>query len=250
MKNLLKFFLGLAVALGVGWAQAGDFEGEVDMTMTTNNDKTLPIQYFVKGHKARTKTTVTGEKGSFSGSSIYDWQTNQIIILMDSQKMYMVSQVHPEKWHYQNNNNYKITDTGKSENILGHDAEEWDWTSDNDNGKVWLTTGIGSWWGSQMAAQANKLPPDQRALVSMVVSKKLFPMKWETDDKSGKMRNSAVVTKVEAKSLGDDMFEPPSDYKKFDMGNMFGNAASNSAQSSGSSSGQDALSGVKANLPF
>jgi hypothetical protein len=252
MNNLLKAILGFAVALAAGWAQAaGDFEGEVDMTMTTNNGKTLPIQYFVKGHKARTMTSVTDKKMSYTGSAIYDWQTNQIIMLMDQQKMYMVNQVHPEKWHYDNNNkHFKVTDTGKSENILGRTAEEWDYTSDDDNGKVWLTPGIGNWWGSEMAAQADKLPPDQRALVNMVVSKKLFPMKWETDDKSGKVRNSAVVTKVEAKSLGDDMFEPPSDYKKFDMGNLF-NGSNQSAGSNDSSKKTDALGdALKSKLPF
>ncbi len=251
MKCFLKVFLGLAVALGTGFAQAGDFEGEVDMTMTTNNGKTLPIQYFVKGHRARTQITISNEKGSFSGGSIYDWQTNQITMLMDKQKMYTVSQVHPEKWNYDGNSkHFKVTDTGSTETILGHSCEEWDYTSDDNNGKIWLTPGIGNWWGSEMAAQANKLPSDQRALVNLVVSKKLFPMKWETDDKSGKIKNTGTVTKVEAKSLGDDFFEPPPDYKKFDMGNMF-NSANPSAGSPNSSGNQDPVgSALKSKLPF
>ncbi len=250
MKHALNVLAGLAVALAGGLAQAsGDFEGEVDMTMTTNNGKTLPMQYFVKGHRMRVKTTTgnNNDQKSFSGSAIFDWQTNQMTMLMDQQKMYMVNQLHPEKWKYDSNGkHFKITDSGNSEAILGHTCEEWDYTSDDANGKVWLASGIGNWWGTEMAAHANKLPADQKALVNLAISKKLFPMKWETDDPSGKVKNTGVVTKVEAKSLDDSFFEPPSDYQKFDMGSMLGNGAANT----GSSSGQDALSGVKPKLPF
>lgn len=248
MKGFFGVLLGLVLAFSAGRVLAsGDFEGEVDMTVTTSNGKTLPIQYFVKGHRARTQMTVTSDKGTFSGGSIFDWKTNQMTMLMDKQKMYTVSQVHPEKWNYNNNDkHFKVTDSGNSETILGHTCEEWDYTSDDNNGKVWLAPGIGNWWGAEMAAQANKLPQDQKAMVNMVLSKKLFPMKWESDDKSGKAKNSGTVTKVEAKSLGDDMFEPPSDYKKLDMGSMF-----NGAGASNSSGNQDAVgNALKSKLPF
>jgi len=236
--------LGLTVALSAGWAQAsGSFEGEVDMKMTTHNGKTMSMQYFVKGNKALSK--MDSEDGKFSGSGIYNLQTKQMTIIMDKQKMYMVSQLHPEKFQYDNNKHFKVTKTGKTETILGHTCQEWDYTSDDENGKVWLTPGIGNWWGTQMAAQSDKLPADQRAMVKMVVDQKLFPMKWESDDKSGNSRATGEVVKIEAKSLSSSLFEVPAGYKKFDMGAMMGEGSDGRK-----SPGIDPLGAVKPKLPF
>ncbi len=245
MKSFSRMVLGLVIALSAGWVwAAGSFEGEVDMTITSQNGKSLSMQYFVKGDKAR--SNMTSEDGKFSGGGIYNLKTKEMTVIMDKQKMYMVSQLHPEKFQYDNNKHFKVTKTGKTLEILGHGCQEWDYTSDDDNGKVWLTPGLGNWWGTQMAAQADKLPADQKAMIKMVVDEKLFPMKWESDDKSGNSKATGVVTKVEAKSLSSSLFEVPSGYKKLDMGNMF-----NGAGASSSSGNKDAVGdAIKSKLPF
>ncbi len=245
MKNAFRFLLGLTLALAVGLARAtGNFEGEVDMKMThTGSDKTMTMQYFVKGHKMRTQ--MEGKEG-MSGGGIFDWQSHEMIILMDKQKMYMVSQLDPAKMAYGKDHHFKITKTGETLDILGYTCREYDYTSDNGSGKVWLASGIGSWWGTEMAAQANKLPPDQRALVNMVEAQKLFPMKSETMDQSGNAKSEMEVTKVEEKSLSSSFFEVPDGYKKLDMGAMM-NQTSGGSNPSGNG---DPLSGVKPKLPF
>lgn len=244
MKHFLLMVLGLAVALSAGLVRAaGSFEGEVDMKMTTSNGKNMTMRYFVKGHKAMSK--MDGEDGKFSGGGIYDLQTKQMIVILDKQKMYMVTQLHPEKFHYDNNKHFKVTKTGRTLSILGHNCQEWDYTSDDDNGKVWLTPGIGNWWGTQMAAQSDKLPEDQKSLVKMVVDEKLFPMKWETDDKSGNSRGTGEVTKIEKKSLSSSLFEVPAGYKKLDMGKLMGGG--NNPSSGNKDIVGDAL---KSKLPF
>lgn len=221
MKNMIKLVLGLALVLSAGWVQAAEsFEGELDMKITAPRGKTVTVQYFVKGHKARTMVTTEDEK--FSGGGIYDWQAKQMTIILDQQKMYMVGQVHPEKYQSEYDKHLKVTKTDKTLVILGHKCQEWDYTSENDNGKVWMTPGIGSWWGSQMAAQSDKVPSDQKALVKLVVEQKLFPMKWETADKSGKPLGSGEVTKIEKKSLSSSLFQPPAGYKKMTTPNFGG----------------------------
>src|SRR5690349_19740651 len=95
---------------------AGDFEGEVDMKMSrSNSDKSVMMQYFVKGHKIRTQTESSDSK--YSGGAIMDLQTHQLIMVMDKQKMYMVSQTHPEKFHYGQDKHFKMHNTGKTETI-------------------------------------------------------------------------------------------------------------------------------------
>jgi len=245
MKNLAKAALSILLAwgLGTGLSRAGEFEGEVDMKMThADSDKTMMIQYFVKGHKMRTQ--MESKEGMVGG--IFDWQTHEMIILMDSQKMYMVSDLHPEQFVYGKDHHFKITKTGETQEILGYTCREYDYESDNGKGKVWLAPGIGSWWGTEMAAQANKLPPDQRAMVGMVVAQKLFPMKSETMDQSGNAKAEMEVVKVDKKSLDPSLFEVPEGYKKLDMGAMMNQTSGGSNPSSGS----DPLSGVKPKLPF
>src|SRR5579871_3549425 len=138
-------------------------------------------------------------------------------IVMDKQKMYMVSHLHPEKLQAEANKHFKISKTGKTTEILGHTCQEWDYTSDDENGKVWMTPGIGSWWGNEMAGQSDRLPADQRAMVQTVMAQKLFPMKWESDDKSGNAMGSGEVTRIEKKSLDSSLFEVPAGYKKMEM---------------------------------
>jgi hypothetical protein len=245
MKKLLRAALSIAFmgGLSLGVSLAGQFEGEVDMKMTrAGSDQTMMIQYFVQGHKMRTQSE--GKEGMVGG--IFDWQTHEMIILMDKQKMYMVSDLHPEQFVYGKDHHFKITKTGETLDILGYTCREYDYESDNGKGKVWLASGIGSWWGTEMAAQANKLPPDQRAMVGMVVAQKLFPMKSETMDESGNLKSEMDVVKVKEKSLDPGLFEIPEGYQKFDMGAMMNQTSGGSSPSGGS----DLLGGVKPKLPF
>ena len=246
-KTKIVWLMGLVILLaGRRLMAAGSFEGEVDMKMTHGNSTDGKIiQYLVKGNKIRFQPD--SKDGKNTGAAIFDSQNSQFIMIMDKRKMYMVNQLHPEKFKYGKDHHFKMTKTGNSKDILGYDSQEWDYSSDNDNGKIWFASGIGNWWGTQMAAQADKLPSEQRGMVSMVLSKKLFPMKWESTDKSGNVKNGAEAVKVEKKSMDSSLFEVPAGYKKFDMGNLFGGGNS---QSSGNSSQGDPLSGVKSKLPF
>ena len=221
-----KLTWGLAILLALGPAAlkaAGTFEGEVDMKMsTTGGDKTYLMNYFVKGHKLRTQ--MDSPDGKFSGGSIFDFKNHILITVMDKQKMYTENKLHPENYGKGKDNHFKMHKTGNSETILGYSCQEWDYESDNSHGKIWFAQGIGDWWGSSMAAQSKNLDSSQKALVNMVVSKKMFPMKYEFDNESGKGATMEVV-KVEKKSLDSSLFEVPAGYKKIqmpDFGNMGG----------------------------
>ena len=250
-RTKMAWLMGLAMLLaGSRVMAAGSFEGEVDMKMTHgNSDDGKIIEYLVKGNKIRFQPDA--KNGKNIGAAIFDTLNNQYIIIMDKNKMYMVSQLHPEKFTYGKDHHFKMTKTGNSKDILGYSSQEWDYTSDKDNGKVWFASGIGNWWGAQMAAQADKLPSEQKAMVSMVLSKKLFPMKWESTDKSGNIKSAAEAVKVERKSLASSLFEVPAGYKKLDMGKLLGGGGnSNQSANQDSSEKKDILSGVKPKLPF
>jgi len=215
--NRLGWLLGLAVMLtGSRVMAAGEFEGELDMKMSSGNaEKSMVMQYFVKGHKMRSQAS--SEDGKFSGGAIIDFQTHQMIMVMDKQKMYMVSKLNSEAFTPKKDNHFKITKTGNTQTILGYSCREWDYTSDDNSGKMWFASGIGNWWANSMAAQSKNLTSDQKAMVNLVLSEKLFPMKWESTGKDGNVRGSSEVVKIEKKSLDSSLFSPPAGYKKFNM---------------------------------
>jgi Domain of unknown function (DUF4412) len=209
--------MALAVLLAAGGAWASGFEGEVDMNMKGNGhngEKAPVIRYFVKGHKLRTQIDDSGH--DFSAVGIIDLKTHEMIMLMEKQRMYMVHQIHPEKWENEEDRHFKMVETGHTQRILGYACREWDYTSDKDRGRVWFASGLGAWWGTQMASQNEKLSPSQKLLVRVVLDKKLFPMKWESISPSGEVTSSMEVVKVERKALSSGLFSIPPGYKKFD----------------------------------
>ena len=213
--------LGLAALRSAGRCLAGGFEGQVDMKMTQGNSgKSTAMSYYVKGNKIRVE--IDNSDGEALGSGIMDLKTHQYIAVMDKQKMYMVSQLHPEKFSYGKDHHFKMNKTGRSEKILGYSCQEWDYTSDEGSGKIWFAKGIGNWWGTSMAAQSDKLSPSQKAMVKMVLSEKLFPMKYEFSKKSGEADGTMEVTRIEKKSLSSGMFKPPAGYKKMEMPSLGG----------------------------
>jgi hypothetical protein len=225
-----KFKWSLALILGVlltaGRSMAfGDFEGQVDMKMThKGSDKVTDMKYLVKGSKLRMQ--VESAESKYKVATIMDMKKHQLITVMDDKKMYMVTDIHPEKFAGpKKDHHFSIKKTGNSETILGHDCQEWDYSSDDSSGKIWFTKGLGNWWGNSMAAQSDKLPSDQKAMVKTMLSEKLFPMKYQFNDKSGTATGTMEVTNIEKKSLSSDLFEPPAGYKKVSVPSFGGDGS-------------------------
>jgi hypothetical protein len=217
MKKILwAGILALSLAAGNSLWAFGAFEGEVDMELKVmGHDKTAPMKYFVKGHKLRTQ--MDSPDGKFSGGTIFDFEDHELITVMDKQKMYTVSKIHPEDFKPGADHHFKMHKAGNSETILGYSCEEWDYESDMDNGKIWFAQGFGNWWANSMASQKTHLDASQRAILNMVISKKMFPMKYEMNNKDGHSATMEVV-KIEKRSLDPSLFEAPAGYKKLDMG--------------------------------
>ena len=218
--------LGLGALLTVGRVMAfGDFEGQVDMKMThKGSDKSNSIQYLVKGSKLRMQ--MEGAESKYKVGSIMDMKKHQVITIMDDKKMYMVTDIHPEKFTGpKKDHHFSIKKTGHSEIILGYSCQEWDYSSDDSSGKMWFAKGIGNWWGNAMASQSDKLPSDQKAMVKTMLSEKLFPMKYQFNDKAGNPTAMMEVTNIEKKSLSSSLFEVPAGYKKMDMPSFGGDGS-------------------------
>lgn len=89
MKPLLVLLAGLGLAAGA--ARAENFEGRVTMRFTVEAKTPTDLLYSVRDGRARIDTEVQG----MSAGIIMDRPKGEMMILMNSQKMYLVRSLPP-----------------------------------------------------------------------------------------------------------------------------------------------------------
>lgn len=212
MKKLFNLIFALLIFTGFISAQES-FEGKVKFKVTTD-DNSQTIDYFVKDGSF--KMEVPGES---QGSVIM--KKGKMLILMPEQKMYMESPINLDE-HFEKNmeeskinpdniENYK---TGKTKEILGHEAEQYVYSDDENEVEVWVAKDLGglNFFTNPMGKQSEW----QKKLNEI----SYFPLLMISKNKKGEEVSRFEVVDLEEKSLSDDMFEAPSDYKKMDMMGM------------------------------
>jgi hypothetical protein len=220
MKKIL-ISSGLAVLLAsFGAVRAMAFEGSVSYHMTAGKSES-DFSYLMKGSKMRVDMGKKGQKFS----SIVDMKTRKSITLMHENKMYMTGDIpEPGKEKGKAKPEGKLVKTGNSEKILGRTCEEWLYTDKHGKTRIWLAKGMGVFAGMM---KGNSLSRD--AWVKLAESKGMFPLKTVSETKDGKTF-TMVATDIQEKSLGDDLFKAPKNYKpmqmpKVDMGEALKNQA-------------------------
>jgi Domain of unknown function (DUF4412) len=199
------------------------FEGEIVMKITNKDqDKPQTIDYYCKGNKIRFESKAKDDENE-GGAMILDTKDYNSIILIPSQKMYM-------SYSYKNmfgagsdslknkiqtemdKGNIKIT--GKTKDINGFSCEQWTFKADDGtSGEAWMTKGIRNFFFFSNPMRPGNEPDWQKKLTN----EGYFPMEVTTNDKDGNLESKMEVTSIEKKSLDESLFNPPSDYKKFDM---------------------------------
>ncbi len=220
MKKLLLFLAGCVLAPAV--LCAAEFEGRVNFKMTPASGKSQEVHYAMKNGKIRIE--MPGQRGMMGGM-ILDPAKRETTMIMDEQKMYMTmpmpdvaQQVEKAKQEG------TLEKTGETEKILGFTAEKYLSTYGNTKTELWLAEGLGSFIGFSSAGspmggrRAAETP--QAAWEKALAGKALFPLRVVSYDKAGKEAFRMEATAVEKQALPEDLFTPPADYQKFDMGGM------------------------------
>jgi hypothetical protein len=238
-KSSWSLVLGF-VLLFTGWAGAsGPFEGEVDYQVTTQGGKKVDLVYLIKGKKIRIQTQAEGHEANM----IMDLASKKMLMLMPAQKMAMTMDIpNVKKTNASAVGTFKKT--GRTDVILGRKVEEWAYKGKKGHGSFWVTSGLGSFMGL-----GGKPGEGGEAWLEAIKQKKLFPLKMEYQDDSGKTSMTMIATKLEERSLSEDLFKVPSGYKKVDMGHMF-DGASGAPKGAKAQPQGDPLEGVKPKLPF
>ncbi len=231
MRSISFIAAALLVTPPVTAAAQQTFEGVVEYDMMTDNH-TIHTIYYQKGSHVRMEMNMGGQ----ASAMIMDGTTGTMTTLVPSQKMYMTMNLRAMagemRQHRDSVHLPKITATGRHETIAGHDCEHVLMTDDQEHATVdaCVARGMGyymSGGGGRRAAQDfwSGIPnaDDPRyAAFRRQFANGFFPLKMEMRDEHGKVGMTMVATKIDRRSLSDDLFKPPADYKEMKMPTMPG----------------------------
>lgn len=225
MTSLLRLLLTSVVLAPVA-VLAASFEGKISYKITVPREKPMEMHQSIKGDKMRMASPAKGGEG---GNMVMDIKKKEMLMIMDSEKMYMTMQI-PDEAEVPSRaaQETKIEKTNITEKILGYTATKYLTTSDNVKTEMWLAEGIGTFMGMGNSSSGGgsgglfgrKKEPSSKAWEKALAGKDLFPLRVVELDQAGKERFRLEVTAISKESLPDSLFLPPDGYQKLDMGGM------------------------------
>ena len=193
---------------------------ELDENDTAKSEQPNFVDYSMKGDFLR--VDITTAKGQHL-SSIWDLNKHEMTTLMPEQKMYMVMKTEDLAAAAQNAApKVQIEKTGETEKILGYTATKYlvTDTERKTTTDVWAAEGLGTFMMGRSSpfAKNGGMSPVEKELAA----RGFFPLRMVSHDASGAEVFRMEAVSIDKKSLSDDLFAPPADYHRFDMGGLFG----------------------------
>jgi len=227
----------LALLVSTAPLAAADFEGRIDMKRTaakpSMENPNSSISIFVKSPKMRVDATLdfadkskkqTQGQPVLSIATIFNEATNESLIIMPEQKMYMIMKTENTGAAAAATAQKAATackPTGKTATILGYRVEEYVCTTSGAYTEVWAAKGIGKFrMAKKQDKKSQSKPSDWEVFMD---SNDLFPLKvTEYKKKGGDLVYVLEVTKIDKSTQPASLFEPPAGFQKFDMSAMMG----------------------------
>lgn len=193
--------------------QAQDFEGVIHFEIPEMAQQGMgEMPYMVKGNKGRMEMNHMGQK-------------NAMLILPDESKMVMViekmqgyiemdtNNKSSSDTEMEDENDADMTNTGETKTIAGRSCEVWRMESEDGTFETCMANGMGTFMMPQNEMQKGQAPKWAQTFAE----KGAMPLEIveiQNGNRSVKMK----ATKIEEKSLSDDLFEIPEGYR--DMSGM------------------------------
>ncbi|GAB1488184.1 hypothetical protein MASR2M8_06290 [Opitutaceae bacterium] len=216
ITQILFLLAGLTAATASLSAQA--FEGRVTMTMKEGSSKPMVVNYAMK--KDLIRFDMKADKGE-TASSIMNFAKKEMIMLMPSEKMYMVMPMqdlaNAAKTAAETTS--PLEKTNETEVILGYTCTKYIARDKDSVTEIWAAEGIGMF----AMGSANPMKPSPRnAWEAELVEKGFFPLRVIGKNNRGREQFRLDVTAIDKQSLPDSEFIAPADYQRFDMGGGMG----------------------------
>ncbi|MGE5456920.1 MAG: DUF4412 domain-containing protein [Methanococcaceae archaeon] len=220
MRNKLNllftaFFFFIPLLLTNSYCQKS-FEGVVDVKISGTKEDNK-VKLYVKNDMARVEMNENAKDESShpkTGSMIF--KDKKMIVLMPEKKQYFERKFDlsekKDKYDKKVNLDKNLQKTGKTQTILGHTAEQWLGHDDNGENEIWMTNELGS---LPLLKTFGATENDQEWQKKLAEG--YFPLLGIQRTVAGKEKGRFEVTNIEQKSLSNDIFSPPGDFKKMEM---------------------------------
>ncbi len=218
MHNFRSFSAALCCALLAPVAlSAASFEGQIEMTMS-NGGQTHNVTYQTKAGHMRINMPM---EGMGEAAAIVDYETGKMITLIPQMKAYMeIPLAAPmEAAKAQARPAGELKKTSETAEILGYTCTKYIYEEKEGPIEIWATDELGQFM-SMPKGNPMKGGGAAPSGWESAIEGDFFPMRLVALNKRGKERMRWEVTGVKKMSLPDSAFEPPANYKPFNMGAM------------------------------
>ncbi len=217
ISSLLLFTIILTFST-VSLAQNSDFEGQVKINGEQEGTE-YEIEYLLKGEKMRMEVQQPKKMVLISDEE-------DMIMLMPENKQYMtfpkdqLERMQQMIGSGQTSGTEELIDedmelqkTGETKEVLGRDCELWVYEDEDKKVETWVTSGFRNFMGFTSPLEGGNAD----AWTGLFGNPDLFPMEMTQWDKDGNEMSKFRITRMEEKSLSNDLFTPPSDYGKMNI---------------------------------
>lgn len=227
MNHLIRSLCLGALIAAPALNAADAFVGKVSLAMTDEKGKTTIMNSSMKGSSTRMETE------GLPGAMIMDFKKREVIILMDSEQMYMVMPIQTDETAPETKAkpaaDPTIVETGKTENILGYLCKQVMVTEGKKVTEMWIAEGLGLFAGMGSPGGGGggmfgkkKGNAETAKWEQVLKGKGGFPLRVITRNAAGKETYKMEATKIEKGGVTDADFLPPKNFQKFEMPDMGG----------------------------
>lgn len=213
MKKLSLFVLALSITCFIGMpttTTAQDFEGVIYFEMADLAKQGMgEVPYMVKGNKGRMELSHQGQKNAMlmlPGES-------KMVIIIEQMNGYIEMDLNDDNTEMDNASEADMTNTGEIKTIAGKTCEVWKMESKDGTFETCMAKGMGTFMMPQNQMQQRDAP----AWVKKFAEEGSMPLEI-IEIKNGNRNVQMKATKIEEKSLSDDLFRVPEGYR--DMSGM------------------------------
>lgn len=215
LVRLFLFVVGLGTAASAIAAPA--FEGRIRMKVTSGRE-TSEMAYAIKGAKMRIEAGTADERMA----SIIDMKAMQMLMLIESEKMYMTMKMPEAPKGKAEKEEGSIEKTSETAVIAGYKATKYLVRSKDSKEpiEVWATEDLGTFFNPESFGGPFGGKSKTPVWEQLLRSRGFFPLRTVIREKRTETRMEVVA--VEKTSLPDSLFVPPAGYTRMEMPGMGG----------------------------
>lgn len=215
LKSIFQITIGLCLIIGVGFQASGqNFEGVIHYQFDKMQQQNMgDIEYMIKDNKIRMQFGM----GAQSGAMLYDSDQTKMTFIMDQMKSYMsmdVDKMSQESSYDSKWDESEVEKTGQTKEVAGHSCEIWKVSNDQgDKLSMCMADDLGTFM-----TPGNPMARKQAPGWAKEITEEGFMPLEVVEESGGSETVQMRATKIEEKSLSDDLFEIPQGYR--DMSGM------------------------------